>query len=334
MRRLSVVIGLLALTIVPLSLPAPASASYSLTAQGVWTSNDGLLNGTWEAHFDVAGYDLSGTLNILGLAEVGEGNIQGSWDAEDIGFGVMFLGQELATFDGGFDGSGFSGTFDTGTTSGYWNGLLESIQLTTAPVTPILDGANPTLVLSRVAGQIGQIVDLTATLHTFGSQISNLENIITFDSLTTPIATNVFGRPDCTVNADINKFDTFFEFLPNGCSGNGCNQVRAVVRSLSNLAAIADGANLYTCKVQIASQTTAGIYQILSNVVTALNSVLDQLPVDSLPGEIGVKAKKLLGDCSCHIPGESNPVPLASILLPLAFVAARRFSTRSVRARN
>lgn len=335
MRRLAIVTALLVLGIVPMSLaPAPAAAAnYTLQAQGIWTSHDGLLNGTWEAHFDVAGYDLSGTLNILGLAEVGVGNIQGSWDAENIGFGVMFLNEELATFDGGFDGSGFHGTFDTGQISGDWTGLLDQIQLTTEPITSVIGGENPTLVLSRAAGTIGQIVNLGATLHTFGNEISNLENIISFDSAT-PILANAFGRPECLVNAAINKADTFFEFLPQGCSGSTCTQVRAVVRSLSNLAGIADGANLYSCKVRIDSHSVAGIYQMLSNVVTAINSALQQLPVDSLPGEIGAKAKKLLGDCSCHIPGKSEHVPLASILLPLMFLAVRMYTGRAARARR
>jgi len=337
MRRFAVLTAFLVLGIVPLGfVPAPAAAAnYTLQAQGIWTSHDGLLNGTWEAHFDVAGYDLSGTLNILGLAEVGVGNIQGSWDAENIGFGVMFLNEELATFDGGFDGSGFHGTFDTGQISGDWTGLLDQIELTTEPITSVIGGENPTLVLSRAAGTIGQIVNLAATLHTFGNEISNLENIISFDSVATPILTNALGRPDCLVNAAINKADTFFEFLPQGCSGTACTQVRAIVRSLSNLAGIADGANLYTCKVRIDSQTTAGIYQILSNVVTAINSALQQLPIDSLPGEIGAKAKKLFGDCSCHIPGESESVPLASILLPLMFLAVRLYTGRgTARARS
>lgn len=51
--------------------------------------------------------------------------------------------------------------------------------------------------------------------------------------------------------------------------GNG--QVRAIIDSTSNTAAIADGSTLYTCTVQIASNASAGVYSLIGSheVVTA-----------------------------------------------------------------
>lgn len=328
MRRLSALFALLALAVAPMAVaPSPAAASnYNLTARGVWVSDDGLYNGTWTAKFDVAGFDLSGTLNLIGLPEVGQGNIHGSWDLNEIGFGILFLDKELATFDGGFDGSKFAGTFDTGLRTGKWTGSLEDLSFTTSPINTIIDGVIPSLVLSRSSGTVGQIVNLAATLHTLGANISNIENVISFDSLTTPIQALANGAPDCTVNPNINKLDTIFEFLPQGCSGNTCSQVRAVVQSLSNLQAIADGAQLYSCKVKIAKQATSGIYQLLSNAVTAVNDLLDKVDVGSLPGEVSVKR---LGDCHCSTVQDSGPLPLASLAAPLLLVLVRRRSRRS-----
>lgn len=322
MRRLFLAIGLF-LTTALATVPAHAS-DYSLTASGTWVSDNGLYNGTWQAHFDVAGFDLSGTLNLIGMPGIAEGNIAGSWDLDNLGFGVLFLDQELASFTGGLDGDRFIGHFDTGDLSGTWSGLLDRLEFTADPVQPIVDGTIPTLLLSRTGGNIGDIVQMIATLKTLGQAVSGIENIINFDSVT-PILANAFGKPDCEVNPAINKADTLFEFLPQGCAGSGCTQVRAIVRSLSNVAAIADGAQLYSCKLKIASKATSGIHQLIASALTAVNTILEQIPINSLPGEIKVKK---LGDCHCSTLGSSVPLPMISYLAPLALLVVRRRARR------
>src|ERR1043166_2107200 len=274
MRRYLVLGWILLIGFVPFGiLPSTAFAtSYSLTASGPWTSDDGLLSGTWQAHFDVAGFDLSGTLNIVGLADVGEGNIAGSWDLQHLGFGVMFLNQEVATFTGGLQGDHLAGTFETGQIVGHWSGALSSLKLTTQPIVPIIDATIPTLLLSHISGNLGDLVSLGATLYTLGAPIVSVENIINFDSLSTPILALANGAPACTVNPAINKADTLFQFLPLGCKGSACTQVRALVQSFTNVDAIADGTRLYTCRVQILKQAATGIYQLVADALSAIDA--------------------------------------------------------------
>jgi len=320
-----------------LAAATPVSASYSFNASGTWVSNDGLLNGTWSAHFDVAGYDLSGTLNLAGLADVGEGNIAGSWDFNNVGFGVMFLDRELATFTGGLVGDKFQGNFDVGDISGNWVGALGALQLTGDPITRIIDATVPTLLLGQGDGNLGDLVNLGATLLSLGQQIASTSNTITFDNLATPIAALLDGSPDCSVNPLIDKADSFFEFLPQGCSGSACTQVRAVIQSLTNDLPIADGAQLYTCKVKILKQAATGIYQLINSALSGLD--INSFPIDisALSGQISVKEKSLWkqiqNGCHCSTGSQAGPLPLPSLLAPLLLIALRarqrRRSTRS-----
>ena len=73
---------------------------------------------------------------------------------------------------------------------------------------------------------------------------------------------DVNGRPDCTVNPEINKSSTTFTFQPPGCSAGSCTSARAVVFSSEDVEPIADGAVLYTCRVQIAADASAGAYPL------------------------------------------------------------------------
>ena len=332
MRRIATLVSALALSImsvVAVSNQASAATPYTLTANGTWISADGLLHGTWQAHFDVAGFDLSGTATILGLPDgIAEGNIAGSWDFDNIGFGIMFLDHELASFTGGLDGDHLIGQFETGDVIGNWSGLLSNLNISNIPIAPILDETLPTLLLNHTSGNVGDIVNLIATLYTVGAPIAGIENTIDFNALVTPILALANGTPDCTVNPGINKLDTIFEFLPKGCSGNTCKQVRAVVRSLSNLEQIANGANLYTCKVKIASDAVSGIYQVIAKAIKAVDVNNFQLPLKAISGEIGAKLpffKQILGKvCHCSTAATAGTLPISSLLVPLALVALRR----------
>ncbi len=329
MRRFMLVAGLaLAVILGSASTPAPANASdYTLTASGTWRSNDGVLNGTWTAKFDVAGFDLNGTLNILGMPGVGEGNIAGSWDAQNIGFGVLFLEQELASFTGGFDGKKFTGSFEKGNMIGSWSGLLSSIKLSTENINPIISSNIPTLLLSQGSGSFGDLVGIAAKLYSVGQQITKVENTINFD-LNTPILATSFGTPDCSVNPLVDA-DAFFEFLPKGCSGTTCTQVRAVVNSLSALP-IPDGARLYTCKARIAAQAATGIYQLVSSALKALDVHNIELPISQLAGTIAVKdpISKKFGSCHCSTVDQAGAMPWASLAAPLALLVMRRRSRK------
>jgi len=331
-RRFAVLSALVAVCLIPLtgrSNPAFASP-YTLTASGVWQSNDGLLNGTWEANFDVAGFDLTGTLNLIGMPGIGEGNIAGTWDLDDLGFGLMFVDEELIAFDGGLDGLEFVGNFDTGDIQGAWSGLLTSMRVSNEPIIPIFDETIPTLLLGHTAGNAGDVVSLVAKLHTVGQALERIENILSFDPATTPILARSNGTPNCTANPILNYADVLFEFLPQGCSGNSCNQVRAIVGSLSNLGPFLDGAPVFICRVGIEQGTAAGIYNI---IVSALEAVdVEDLLVEfaSVIGQISVKTKEATNSlgCDCSIMPTSAPLPLGSVLAPFAVILLRGLHSR------
>lgn len=335
MRRLALLSALAFVCLVPLSARfQPAFATpYTLTASGVWHSSDGLLDGTWQANFDVAGFDLTGTLNLIGMPGVAEGNLAGTWNLSDIGFGILFLDQELMTFNGALQGLNFVGTFDTGEFTGDWTGSLTSLRLTTAPITPVFSDTIPSLVLGHSSGSVGDIVTLVAALHTLGQAIDRIENVLSFDPATTPILSRTNGKPNCSANPVVNPASVLFEFLPQGCSGTACNQVRAVIDSLQDLGPLLDGVSLFTCKVGINPGTAAGVYNIVVSALEAFD--IEDLLVEftSVVGQISVKAKEAGAKfgCDCSIMPTSPQVPLASLLAPLAILVLRRFGTRSKR---
>ena len=339
MRRLFTLAGLFFVGLLSMALVAsPAHASsYTLTAHGTWVSNDGLLNGTWDAHFDVAGFDLSGTLNVLGMPGVGSGNIAGAWDLDHLGFGVMFLDKEVAAFTGGLQDGQLGGTFDSGSITGDWTGSLGSLSFTNQPITAITNATIPTLLLSNVGGKLGDLVSLAASLDTLGAPITKVENIINFDNFTTPIAALVNGAPDCVVNPLLKKADTLFEFLPHGCTGLACTQVRAVVQSLTNSDPIPDGATLYTCRVRILTGAATGIYHVFASALKAIDINSIPLPLAAVGGEITAKAATLTQQvkdgCNCAIAAEAGHVPLLSLLAPLLLIALRRREQRRSSAR-
>jgi hypothetical protein len=325
------ILGLCAIALaglVAISTAAPAQASnYSLSASGPWRSNDGLLSGTWTANFDVAGYDLSGTLDLIGLPGVAEGNIAGSWDAGNIGFGVLFLDQELAAFTGGLVGDKFQGTFEAGDIEGIWTGALSSLRLRVGDVPPVLSDV-PTLLIDRIEGQAGQLKTIVAKLHTMGTPIVEIENLLNFDSSVAQILALVDGKPNCKANDALDIASAVFDFLPAGCSGSSCKQVRALVKTLDP---IVDGAQLFTCTARINKSTPNGIYQVVAQALRAVDIDDISLPIKTLAGEILVKKNSFfgLGDCHCRTIEEAGTLPLASIVAPLLLLAARRRRTRS-----
>jgi hypothetical protein len=319
---LALFVGVVAFT------PRPAAASYSLTASGTWHSNDGVFYGPWTATFDVAGYDLSGTLNIVGLPVPDgllQGNIVGSWDLSHIGFGVMFLDQELATFTGGLQGADLTGAFETGDIIGQWSGSLSSLSFSDHPIEQIISSTLPTLALSQVSGTIGSVVTLLAKLYTLGAPILSTDNIINFDSLVTQILAKADGTPNCSVNSGINA-DAIFQFLPQGCQGSACNQVRAIISSLSG-EGLPDGVALYSCKVKILASAASGIYQMVVSALQAIDINNVPLPITSLAGEIVAKVKSIFG-CSCSIAETAGWLPLPSIMAPFALILLRRRARR------
>jgi len=334
-KKLSALCALALISLAPAaSMPSSAHASaYTIAASGVWHSNDGLLNGTWIANFGVAGYDLSGTLNLIGLPGVAEGNLVGSWDASDIGFGVVFLDQELAAFNGGLEGDRFIGTFEAGDIEGIWTGALTSLRFRAGEIEPIINGNLPTLMVDRISGKAGDIKTLATKLFTLGAPIVEIENLLNFDSTVAQILAKADGSPNCSVNNAIDVAQAVFQFLPLGCSGSSCSQVRALVETVNP---IVDGVQLFTCKVRIGKDTPTGIYQVVANALRAIDIDNLSLPILAQAGEISVKKNSLLGlgDCHCRTIDEAGTLPLASLLAPLLLLVARRRSGQSVESQD
>jgi hypothetical protein len=116
-----------------------------------------------------------------------------------------------------------------------------------------------------------------------GTGTDNLSGVqidLSYDSQNTPITTAPSGGPDCQVNPAIDKNGTSFAFLPNGCSGTTCTQVRAIVLSMGDLSAIAPGSELFTCNITVPSSTPIGNYPV--SVSAALGSDSSGNPISVL----------------------------------------------------
>jgi hypothetical protein len=131
-----------------------------------------------------------------------------------------------------------------------------------------------------------------------GESVAAVENEIEFDPVHTPVAMAMNGRPDCTVNAAINKEATLFGFGPFGCDPmqGECNAVHAVVVSIGSVLPIPSGSQLYTCRWHISRGAPAGTYPLFNtNLLYAPPDGRD-LPATGVNGLITVR---LVGDANC-----------------------------------
>ncbi len=207
--------------------------------------------------------------------------------------------------------------------------------------TPTIDRARAVSVeVGSAAGRAGERVHFAVTLDTKGHDVAGVQNDIAFDRQA-PVATRANGRPDCTVNPDIHKDATGFSFRPPGCAGaGGCEGMRAIVFSLTNIDPIPDGAVLYTCNVDIASTAPPAAYPLTITEVVASSPFAGRIDVLGSDGAIIVqtaasdRASSLLPPQSasgCQVADRSQrgagwPLFLAALLLSV------RWLRRSARA--
>jgi hypothetical protein len=90
-------------------------------------------------------------------------------------------------------------------------------------------GGVVTVAIGSANGNPGQLVSFPVTLDTGGLLVAGVQVDIGFTP-TAPVARRSNGRPDCTVNAAIDKGGTSYAFQPSGCSGPDCTGMRALVR--------------------------------------------------------------------------------------------------------
>lgn len=131
-----------------------------------------------------------------------------------------------------------------------------------------------------------------------GESVAAVENEIDFDPVNTPVAIGTNGRPDCAVNAAINKEATLFGFAPFGCDATRgeCNAIHAVVVSIINVLPIPNGSELYRCQVHISAGAPVGTYPLLNtNLLYAPPDGRD-LQAIGVDGQITVR---VVGDANC-----------------------------------
>ena len=144
------------------------------------------------------------------------------------------------------------------------------------------------LEIEPVNGLPGQLATLTVSLRTAGRPVAATQNDLSFDP-GTPIAALASGKPDCTVNPDINKGATTFVFQPAGCIANvDCTAVRALVVAFDNVDVIDDGSVLYTCALRIGSNTPPGAYELVIDQASGSDPAGGRLTAEATAGEISV----------------------------------------------
>ena len=132
-------------------------------------------------------------------------------------------------------------------------------------------------------------------LATGGAQIAGTQGDITFPA-GAGIDARVNGRPDCSVNPDINKGATSFAFRPSGCTGGDCIGVRALVLATDNTDPIADGVVLFTCN----------IYTLVTDTITfALSGVILSDPTGRRVADVGNRDGMIcfVENCCFEVPG-------------------------------
>jgi hypothetical protein len=116
----------------------------------------------------------------------------------------------------------------------------------------------PAVVIVPASGAAGGETTLEVVLLAGGREIAGVQNDVGFD-LDTPIAGRVNGRPDCTVNPDIDKNATTFLFQPSGCIPEAnCTGMRVLVLSFSSVDPIPNLSTLYTCRLLLAADASVG----------------------------------------------------------------------------
>src|SRR5262249_39110214 len=103
------------------------------------------------------------------------------------------------------------------------------------------------IIVGSATGQPGTGVLFNVTLDT-EANVAGTQNDVAFQPQAR-IRSKDGGEPDCAVNPAIDKGDSTFAFLPDGCTpGVDCTSVRALILSFGNLNPIPSGSILYSCE--------------------------------------------------------------------------------------
>jgi len=134
--------------------------------------------------------------------------------------------------------------------------------------TPSATPLRPTLNLGSPRGLAGASTQLSAVLGTAGASVAAVQVDLTYPSSVSVGA--VSGRPDCQMNPGLDRF-SFFSFVGGGT-------LRAVIFTIDDpITGIPDGSLLFSCRLDIASGTQPGEYDLLADRLSV--SDVDGLPL-------------------------------------------------------
>ncbi|GBD27202.1 hypothetical protein HRbin30_02546 [bacterium HR30] len=168
--------------------------------------------------------------------------------------------------------------------------------------------AGPAVYVEDVVLAASGPVTLTVRLAAGGREIVATQNDLVLGGGIRIEAGNG-GRPDCTVNPALDKNGSSFGFLPPGCSGETCTQVRAVIVSLENVDPIPDGAVLYTCRATLTD------VEARVEVTGVVGSDANGDPVPGVGGRDGfvcVEPPPTATPTITHTPGPRSPTPTST----------------------
>ncbi len=108
------------------------------------------------------------------------------------------------------------------------------------------------------SGTAGEEVEFRVVLHTRGQAVAGVQVDLEADAAL-HFATQALGEPQCQANPATGKTDTGFHLFP---LERRTLALRAVVLSFTDLAPIADGSVLFTCRLYIGTGTPPGSYEL------------------------------------------------------------------------
>lgn len=157
--------------------------------------------------------------------------------------------------------------------------------------TPTVSAAPPAVALSDVVANPGATTSVNVLLISRSEQIAGVQT-----DLSLPVGARLVargdGRPDCSVNPDINKGATSFVFLPNFCADAACTGLRAIVWASDNSDPIPDASVLFVCNVQI-DFAAAGTLMLKTSQVIMSDPVGHRIDGEGIDGAITVSGEPL-----------------------------------------
>jgi hypothetical protein len=179
------------------------------------------------------------------------------------------------------------------------------------------------ITVGNASGDPDSSVDLTVSMNTLvtGTECAGTQNDITFSGgvgAVVRIAAKGNGKPDCTVNPDIDKGGTSFAFQPSGCTGDACTGLRALVLALDNVCPIcgtattecpgvtACPADLYTCKVSIAAAAAGGDYPMTISNAGSSDPAGNALATAGVSGNVHVNGVTPPSQAIIHVGSTSG----------------------------